>query len=164
MLAFVEFVLPPEKYWSAEKTVPVDVVYAPPPALIRTVLKGVAPVPVVNVQPTEPASAVPSAALIVAARFAVYVVEGDSGEVGLSVARNSAGSYDTVAGTVAPPGARSVKLEPVIVVASMPRENVAVTVLAVLTPVLPSPGERSVTVGGPGGPAVVGTITYAFGG
>src|SRR5689334_1391398 len=128
---------------------------------MRTVLRGVAPVPVVKPQPTEPASAVPSAALIVAARFAVYVVEGDKGEFGASVARSNAGSYDTVAATEEPPGALSVKLEPVMVLASMPREKVAVTALDVLTPVLPAPGDRSVTVGGPGGPAVVGTTSIA---
>src|SRR5437588_552594 len=118
---------------------------------------------VVKLQVTAEASACPSEALIVVARFAVYVVEFASAAVGVSVATNDVPLYDTEAGTVEPSGALSVKLELVIVVASIPRENVAVTVVPVETPVAASAGDFDVTVGGPGGAggAVAGTTSIA---
>src|SRR2546429_8259402 len=137
MVAFGESVWPPLKYWSAENVVPVELVQAPPPALIRTVLSCGEPVPVVKLQPTEPASGVPSLALMVAARFAVYVVDVESCAVGVSVAFRVPESKVTFAGTGFPAGFFSVKLDLVIVLASIARENVAVTAVDVLAPVLP---------------------------
>src|SRR5439155_24614229 len=140
----VAYVEPPVKFASAVNAAPLPEVYAPPPLLIRAVV----PACVVNVQLTGPASAVPSAALIEAARLAVYDVEKRSGTFGVSVAVFVAALYETVAATGVAPFAATVKLELVIVVASMAREKVAVTVDVATTPVAPAAGVVEVTVGG----------------
>jgi hypothetical protein len=100
--------------------------------------------------------------LIVAASVAVYIVDVARAEVGTRVALRVDESYETDAGTSVPSGFFSVKLEAVIVLASIPREKVAFTVAAVLTPVFPSSGDLLVTVGGvPGGGAVAGMSSSA---
>ena len=73
------FVCPPETNESLRNDLPADVVYAPPPALMRVASC------VVNVQVTAPESAAPSAALIVVASVAVYDFANGSGVVGVSV-------------------------------------------------------------------------------
>src|SRR4029078_6784875 len=89
-------------------------------------LHGHTEVVVVNVQLTGPAIAVPSAAATVAARRAVYVAPTASGAVGCRVPVFDAASYDTVAPTCVEPVVR-VNAAPLIVAASMSRENVALT-------------------------------------
>src|SRR5205085_1733624 len=118
---------------------------------------------VVKLQLVTAASATPSEDVAVLSTFAVYDVEPTSGDDGVSFAVSVAGSYDTVAGTAVPP-ADSVKLwavivdafiaresftvDALIVDASMPRENVARTVVSTATPVAPDAGDAVVTVGG----------------
>jgi hypothetical protein len=91
---------------------------------------------------------VPSEALIVLSSLAVYVVELASAAVGVSVAVAVGPSYETVAGTVVPPGVFNVKLEVVTVEESSARENVAFTVVAAPTLVAPSAGLVVTTAGG----------------
>jgi hypothetical protein len=80
----------------------------------------------------------------------VYVVPAASAAPGVSVATFVVESYDTLAATgEAAPCAVSVKLDAVIVVASIDCENVAVTVALVATPVAPSAGDVDVTLGEP---------------
>ena len=98
-------------------------------ALIRTGA-GVAGAEVVNVHLYPLVMGVPSVALIVLSSPAVYVVELASAAVGVSVAVAVGASYETVAGTVVPPGVFNVKLEVVTVEESSARENVAFTVAA----------------------------------
>jgi hypothetical protein len=92
------------------------------------------------------ASVVPSSAVTVVSSRAVYVVPGASGALGVKVAVWLAASYATDPATV-PDGPVNVKLEAVIVLGAIARENVAVSAAAVLTLVAPSVGERPVTVG-----------------
>jgi hypothetical protein len=77
-----------------------------------------------------------------------------SAALGVSVAFWLAPSYETVAAT-APPGPVSVKLDAVIVVASIGAENVAVGAVETSTPVAPPAGVVAVTVGAGGADWIV---------
>jgi hypothetical protein len=127
--------------------------------LIRTVEPTGVVAAVVKLQVTALARAVPSAALTVVSSFAVYVVEVESAELGVSAAVLVVASYVTVAGTT-PLGPVSVKLELVIVEVSIAREKLAVGWIAVATFVDASAGVLPVTVGAGGGP-VDGTTSIA---
>jgi hypothetical protein len=103
---------------------------------------------VVKVHESAAASAVPPASLTLVSMFAVYVVPFASGPLGVSVAVDEAESYDTLAATGAlAPCAVSVKLDDVIVEASIAPENTALTEPSVATPVAPAAGVVEVTDG-----------------
>ncbi len=92
----------------------------------------------------------------------MYDVELARADDGVNVAVWELLSYDTVAATLVPSAFFSEKLEPLMVVASIARENVALTGALVETPVAPLAGLVETTVGGPGGPlAPVGTTSIA---
>lgn len=118
--------------------------------------------PATVVKPQDvPANGVPSAALTAVVSRTVYVVDGDSGAAGVNVAVVDALSYVTVPGT-APDALDIVNDEEVRVLASMPRENVAVAVVAVETLPAPAAGVNAVRVAGGGAvEATVNDHTYA---
>ena len=133
--------------------------YAVPSAGVTDVTFG----PSTVVKPHEvAANGVPSAALIVPASCAVYVVDGVSGTAGVNVAVADGASYETVPGTE-PAALVSVNEAVVRVFGSMPRENVAVAVVAVETEPEPAAGVNAVNVGGAGATAAtVNDHTYAL--
>ena len=113
-----------------------------------------------KLQLTGLCSACPSVARIVVASAAVYVVESASAEVGVRVAVSVAESYATDAGTVVPSSFLSVKLDEVIVEASIAFEKPAVTVVDGAALVVEFAGVCETTVGGPVG-ALDGVISIA---
>ena len=89
----------------------------------------------------------------------MYVLEDASAAVGVNVAVFVGESYVTVPATEPSPAFVTVKLELVIVVGSIARENVALIGAVTDTPVAPEAGDVELTVGGPAGAA--GTTSSA---
>jgi hypothetical protein len=87
-----------------------------------------------------------------------------SAALGVNVAVFVAESYATVPVTAPSPVFASVKVAVVIVVASIGRENVALTSVLVATPVAPEAGTVDVTVGGAGAAVVKLQLTGAASG
>ena len=100
---------------------------APSAGLVAVTVGGDCSRAVVKPHDTEAASAVPSLALTLGSRRAVYVVLSASRAAGVSVAVFVVPSYATVAVTAEPSGAISVNDEAVMLLASILRENVALT-------------------------------------
>jgi hypothetical protein len=136
-----------EAFIAREKTAVTKVFWgtelAPPPGVVEVTVGE----PVVKLQVAGAASGTPPLEVAVTSTCAVYVVRFVSGEVGVSVATSLTGLYATVAGTIVPPGVRSVKLELVTVAAFIGIEKLAVTVVASPMPVAFAAGTRPLTVG-----------------